>query len=138
MFMADSFAGMPPADASSRVGKTSEGFTTGTLVGTTETVARNFVHLGGSAHERNQLAAMQSECRRDSGGGVPPGGHLLKGWFNETLPGPIERVALLRADSDLYVSLHDTLEALYPRLAPGGFVVFDDLYVNRIHTPRCY
>ena len=29
-------------------------------------------------------------------------------------------------DYDLYVSIYQTLERLYPLLQPGGFVVFDD------------
>ena len=123
MWMADSFAGMPPASASSRVGYSSEGFTSGTLIGTIGTVTTNFVNLLGRADVPYNAAAVQSRCRKH---GVPAGAHFMKGWFNETLPGAIEKVALLRLDSDLYVSIHDTLARLYPRLSVGGYVVFDD------------
>ncbi|MBI3517387.1 MAG: class I SAM-dependent methyltransferase [Proteobacteria bacterium] len=52
---------------------------------------------------------------------------FLKGWFRETLPGaPIERLALMRLDGDLYESTMDALTALYDRLSPGGFVIIDD------------
>ena len=52
---------------------------------------------------------------------------FLKGWFKDTLPGaPIDRLALLRLDGDLYESTMDALRALYHRVAPGGFVVIDD------------
>jgi O-methyltransferase len=52
---------------------------------------------------------------------------FLPGWFRDTLPGaPIERIALLRLDGDMYGSTIDALEALYPRLSPGGYVVVDD------------
>lgn len=52
---------------------------------------------------------------------------FLEGWFRETLPeAPIERIALLRLDGDMYESTHEALEALYPRLSTGGFVVVDD------------
>jgi len=52
---------------------------------------------------------------------------FLKGWFAETLPAaPIERLAILRIDADLYASTRDVLEHLYPRVAPGGFVIIDD------------
>ena len=124
LWMADSFAGMPSEGASSRLGRTSEGFKSGTLVGTMETVSQNFVHLGGQANARKARESVpQSKCRL---GGVPQGAHFLRGWFNETLPGPIRRVALLRVDSDLYVSINDTLSRLYPLLQPGGYVIFDD------------
>ena len=54
---------------------------------------------------------------------------FLKGWFKDTLPtAPIERLALLRLDGDLYESTMDALTALYDRLSPGGFVIVDDYY----------
>lgn len=52
---------------------------------------------------------------------------FLKGFFHETLPGaPIERLALLRADGDMYRSTMDILESLYDKLSPGGFCIIDD------------
>ena len=57
---------------------------------------------------------------------MPTGVRFLEGWFNDTLPGPIRAIALLRADSDLFVSIYQTLQRLYPLLSYGGFVVFDD------------
>jgi hypothetical protein len=52
---------------------------------------------------------------------------FLKGWFCDTLPpSPIERLALLRLDGDLYESTRDALNALYDRVAPGGFIIVDD------------
>jgi len=52
---------------------------------------------------------------------------FLPGWFRDTLPtAPIERLALLRLDGDLFESTMDALLALYDRVAPGGFVVIDD------------
>jgi hypothetical protein len=52
---------------------------------------------------------------------------FLKGWFRDTLPrAPIERLAVLRADGDLYESTTDILTALYPKVVPGGFVIIDD------------
>lgn len=53
--------------------------------------------------------------------------HFLEGWFADTLPSaPVERLALLRLDGDLFESTLVALDALYPRLAPGGFVIVDD------------
>ncbi len=52
---------------------------------------------------------------------------FLPGWFRDTLPtAPIERLSLLRLDGDMYESTHVALEALYPKLSPGGYLVVDD------------
>lgn len=51
---------------------------------------------------------------------------FLEGWFSETLPGPVESLAVLRLDGDYYGSTRDVLEALYPKLSPGGFLIIDD------------
>lgn len=52
---------------------------------------------------------------------------FLKGWFCDTLPtAPIEQLSLLRLDGDLYDSTMDALNALYHKVAPGGFVIVDD------------
>lgn len=55
---------------------------------------------------------------------------FLRGWFRDTLPSaPIERLALVRLDGDLYESTHVALESLYRKLSPGGFVIVDDYSV---------
>lgn len=52
---------------------------------------------------------------------------FLEGWFRDTLPrAPIERLAVLRLDGDLYESTTDALTNLYDRLSPGGYVIVDD------------
>ncbi len=52
---------------------------------------------------------------------------FLKGWFKDTLPAaPIERIAVLRLDGDMYASTMDALMALGHKVSPGGFVVVDD------------
>jgi hypothetical protein len=52
---------------------------------------------------------------------------FLRGWFRDTLPtAPIERLAVLRLDGDLYDSTYDALDALYPRLSLGGYAIVDD------------
>jgi O-methyltransferase len=52
---------------------------------------------------------------------------FLPGWFKDSLPtAPIERLAVLRLDGDMYGSTMEALEALYPRLSPGGYVIVDD------------
>lgn len=52
---------------------------------------------------------------------------FLPGWFKDTLAdAPIESISVLRLDGDLYESTIQALDALYPRLSPGGFCIVDD------------
>lgn len=52
---------------------------------------------------------------------------FLPGWFRDTLPSaPVEQLALMRLDGDMYESTIVALESLYSKLSPGGFVVIDD------------
>jgi len=52
---------------------------------------------------------------------------FLRGWFRDTLPtAPIERLAVLRLDGDLYESTMEALVPLYPKLSQGGFLIVDD------------
>ena len=53
--------------------------------------------------------------------------HFLKGWFEDTLPmAPIDQLALLRLDGDMYSSTMQSLDALYDKVSIGGYVVVDD------------
>ena len=55
---------------------------------------------------------------------------FLEGWFADTLPhAPIERLAVLRMDGDMYGSTMEVLEALYGKLSVGGFVIVDDYFL---------
>lgn len=52
---------------------------------------------------------------------------FLKGWFKDTLPtAPINKLALIRLDGDMYESTMDGLKNLYHKLSPGGFIIIDD------------
>ena len=52
---------------------------------------------------------------------------FLPGWFRDTLPtAPIDQIALLRLDGDLYELTIITLESLYPKVSLGGYVLVDD------------
>ena len=69
------------------------------------------------------------KCLRDMQGAKLRGwrrARLLPGFFEDSLPGPVRELALLRVDGDLYTSITTTLERLWPLLSVGGFVVFDD------------
>jgi O-methyltransferase len=52
---------------------------------------------------------------------------FLKGWFKDTMPvAPIQKLAVLRLDGDLYESTIDVLKYLYPKLSVGGYLIVDD------------
>ncbi|MDC1353117.1 TylF/MycF family methyltransferase [Pelagibacteraceae bacterium] len=52
----------------------------------------------------------------------------IKGWFSESLPkAPINKLALLRLDGDLYHSTMDSLNNLYHKVSKGGYVIVDDM-----------
>ena len=106
VWLADSFSGLPAPDAGrypSDQGIDYTGF--GELAVGLEQVRGNFA----------RFRLLDDRVR------------FLPGWFAETLPdAPIEQIAVLRLDGDLYASTIDALEALYPRLAPGGFCIVDD------------
>src|SRR5262249_28776794 len=52
---------------------------------------------------------------------------FLVGWFKDTLPkAPIDKLAILRVDGDLYESTWEALAALYPKLSVGGYTIVDD------------
>jgi hypothetical protein len=68
---------------------------------------------------------------------VPPqftssNGHLVKGWYNESVP-PFFRdwsgvIALLHIDCDLYSSTAIAFRYALPRCGPGSVVLFDEYY----------
>jgi len=59
---------------------------------------------------------------------------FIEGWFKDTLSkAPINQLALLRLDGDLYESTMDALNALYHKVVPKGFVIIDDFKA----LPQC-
>lgn len=106
VWLADSFRGLPkpdaqryPADARDRL------WTQARLAVSLEEVKANFTRYG----------LLDDRVR------------FLVGWFHETLPSvPIDRLAVLRLDADMYESTIDALRYLYPKLSIGGYVVIDD------------
>jgi hypothetical protein len=124
VYLCDSFAGIPEQISygsgrrHSRVG--SEG---------AEQDARAHTHsvLNANSASRVRLDATRLGLRLERLVFVP-------GFFNASLPRlmrsePNLQFAVIRLDGDTYWSTYEALEALYPRLAPGGFVVIDD-YVD--------
>ncbi len=106
VWVADSFEGLPPPNTEKYPADTGATWHQNkTLAVTLESVKSNF--------ERYELLDDQVK--------------FLKGFFEDTLPNaPIERLAVLRLDGDLYGSTMDTLVSLYPKLSSGGYCIVDD------------
>ncbi|KIQ77603.1 hypothetical protein RW25_28450 [Bacillus sp. L_1B0_8] len=59
------------------------------------------------------------------------------GWFNETLKQIPDKISFAYLDSDFYDSIHDSLEAIYPRLTKNAIVVVDD-YCDLQNNPNAW
>jgi O-methyltransferase len=106
VWVADSFAGLPPPD-----------------------LARYLLDRGITLHQFPQLAITLERVRDNFRryGLLDEQVRFLKGWFRDTLThAPIERLAVLRLDGDLYESTIQALETLYDKLSAGGYVIVDD------------
>ena len=52
---------------------------------------------------------------------------FVEGWFKDTLPTlPVDRLAILRLDGDMYGSTIQALDELYDKVSLGGYVIVDD------------
>jgi O-methyltransferase len=52
---------------------------------------------------------------------------FLRGWFKDTLPSaPIQQLAIVRLDADMYESTMEGLQSLYGKVSPGGYIIIDD------------
>lgn len=95
--------------------------------------AQRYPHDAGDLHHRYNVLAIsldevQENFRRY--GLLDDQVRFLKGWFRNTLPGaPIERIAVLRLDGDMYESTWEALTSLYPKLSVGGYAIIDDYKV---------
>jgi O-methyltransferase len=106
VWAADSFEGLPAPDAARFPADAGDTFykQSGLAVGV-EQVKHNFERYG----------LLDDQVK------------FLVGWFKDTLPtAPIEQLAVMRLDGDLYESTWQAIEALYPKLSPGGFCIVDD------------
>lgn len=84
-------------------------------------------------HQNRYLAVSAAEVERNFRlyGLLDGQVRLLPGWFKDTLhAAPMNRLAVLRLDGDMYGSTMEALTALYPRLSRGGFVIVDDYFLG--------
>ena len=106
VWVADSFAGLPPPDVERYPQDAGQDFSVRKeLAIPLEEVQENFRRYG----------LLDEQVR------------FLKGWFRDTLPSaPVRSLAVLRLDGDLYESTIDALTHLYPKLEKGGYAIIDD------------
>jgi len=106
VWLADSFAGLPPPDPARY-----------------PLDARSRLHT----HERLAVAMETVRANFERYGLLDDQVCFLRGWFKDTLPAaPVEKLALIRLDGDMYESTMDAMSSLYPKLSAGGYVIVDD------------
>lgn len=106
VWVADSFAGLPPPDS-----------------------VKYPEDKGDKLSQFNELAISEEMVKQnfEKYGLLDSKVKFLKGWFKNTLPdAPINKLAILRLDGDMYESTMDGLTNLYPKLSAGGYIIVDD------------
>ena len=109
VWLADSFEGLPPPNVEDYPHDKNEKF-----------------------HEYSELAVSLEEVKNnfEKYGLLDNQVEFIKGWFKDTLKNPpIDKLAILRLDGDLYESTIQSLEYLYDKLSVGGYVIVDDYNV---------
>ena len=106
VWVADSFEGLPPPDVTLYPADAGDAlYTMDYLRISLEDVKKNF----------EKYNMLDTQVR------------FLKGFFKDTLPtAPLGPLSMMRLDGDMYESTIQALDALYPKLSAGGFVIIDD------------
>jgi O-methyltransferase len=105
VWVADSFRGLPRPSGKFEADEGDQHWSRAELAVSVEEVRANFDRYG----------LLDKQVR------------FLEGYFQHTLAtAPIERLAVLRLDGDMYESTIVALEVLYPKLSPGGYLIVDD------------
>jgi O-methyltransferase len=108
VWAADSFEGLPPPSGNFDIDMTSELHTWHHFEVGVDAVRENFARYG----------LLDDRVK------------FVPGWFNQALPdAPVEKLAVLRLDGDMYESQMDALTYLYPKLSPGGYCLIDDYHI---------
>ena len=107
--LADSFQGLPPGDPD-----------------------RYPADAGSEFHTFEQLAIPAATVRANfqKFGLLDDQVLLIEGFFEQTMPSlPLDRIAVLRLDGDMYSSTMAVLEGAYDKVSPGGWIIIDDYEV---------
>ena len=108
VWVADSFSGLPKSD------------------GNKYEADKGDIH---SKEEALSVSREEVENNFKSYGLLDENVEFLVGWFKDTLPkAPINKIAVLRLDGDMYESTIDAMKALYHRVSPNGYVIVDDYH----------
>jgi len=106
IFVADSFEGLPKPDSD------------------------KFPNDKGDTHHRHDFLAIDLNTVKNNFekyGVLSDRVVFIKGFFKDSLPAaPVEQLALLRVDADMYEGTIQVLEHLYDKISLGGFVIIDD------------
>ncbi len=116
VWVADSFQGLPPPNAALYPADT-----------------------GDDLHTRSGLSVGADQVRHnfERYGVLDDRVKFLVGWFKDTLPdAPIEALSVMRLDGDMYESTWQAIDALYPKLSPGGFCIIDDFGSHQSQAGR--
>ena len=112
VWVADSFKGLPPPD-----------------------VENYYLDKDDRLHRFEQLSVSLEQVKANFAryGLLDDQVHFLPGWFKDSLPtASIDRLAVLRADGDMYESTTQILTYLYPKLSVGGYCIIDDYGTPRL------
>jgi len=72
-------------------------------------------------HHPGEFAADESQVRR-----AIPAAVFHVGQFPETMPRDLTDIAFVHVDCDQYASAIAAIEEFFPRMVPGGIMLFDD------------
>jgi O-methyltransferase len=110
VWVADSFQGLPPPD-----------------------VAQFPRDRGSTFHQFEELRVSRAKVARafELFGFKDANVRYIEGFFEQTLKtAPVKELCVARLDGDMYSSTICALEALYPRISPGGFIIIDDYAIG--------
>lgn len=107
VWLADTFTGLPVPDAD------------------TYPADAGFSHLTGKNPKVIGLEGVKANFSRY--GLLDDNVRFIVGLFKDSLPeAPLEQLAVIRLDADLYSSTMEAITHLYPKLSIGGYLIVDD------------
>jgi O-methyltransferase len=113
VFVADSFEGLPPPDPKYPADRGDKHHTIKILAVSLEEVTQNFKRY--DLLDENVV--------------------FIKGFFEHSIPkAPINKLAVLRLDGDMYSSTIQVLESLYDKVSSGGYIIIDDFCIPNCRT----
>jgi hypothetical protein len=123
IWVCDSFAGFEPIEARRRTGTHNDHHHATGLPSVNQPQLGGWVSLTAPYDEVKghfEHHGLTEDC----------GVHIVKGYVQDSLYTPpiqdIQKIFILRVDVDAYSATYDVLEALFDKVVPGGYIIFDD------------